>query len=517
MNMSQQSGVKGDWPAGHQLYQGKYTVEQKLGCGGFGVTYLVKDKKSEQVVIKTLNQDVQLHPLFEKLRQDFFNEAIRLAKCSHHPHIVQIIELFEEEALPCIVMEYIPGKDLADWIEQNIMTEAEAIYYIRQIAEALDTVHQQGFLHRDVKPQNIIITSDRSQAVLIDFGIAREYKQGVLTTHTTFISEGYSPIEQYYPTEKQSTYTDIYSLAATLYFAVTGESPANAQRRHYNLVEYGTDPLIIPQQINSEISEQVNTAIIQGMAFNSANRPQTIQAWLDLLPEINTLPQTNTNNRVHSRGITQPSLPKKSSLQTLHISRNKQSHKFSWGVCLAIFLLIPSLIYFVVNNNLYKNYISSMFVNENSLIYKNSHYGFSLKYAQNWVLSPKQSQDFTRTVAELVSFGSSNKSFEKIIIEVRDVDPAHSLLEVKQETIKDIQKWVANSEILENRKAYLGGREAYLLVYQGRDRSRSIRRLRVATVKNNREYALIYEVDMSNYALQRQSAQTIIDSFTWLN
>ena len=114
--MSQQSGVKGDWPAGHRLYQGKYTVEQKLGCGGFGVTYLVKDKKSQQVVIKTLNQDVQLHPLFEKLRQDFFNEAIRLAKCSHHPHIVQIIELFEEEALPCIVMEYIPGKDLADWV-----------------------------------------------------------------------------------------------------------------------------------------------------------------------------------------------------------------------------------------------------------------------------------------------------------------------------------------------------------------------------------------------------------------
>ncbi|BAY37667.1 serine/threonine protein kinase [Nostoc sp. NIES-2111] len=525
MNKPHQSEVKGDWQAGDKLYKGKYSIEKKLGCGGFGVTYLARDKKSQSVVIKTLNQDIQFHPYFEKLRQDFFNEAIRLAKCSHHPHIVQIIELFEEQTLPCIVMEYIPGEDLAAWVEQKIMPQAEAIYYIRQIAQALDAVHQQGLLHRDVKPHNIMITSDRTKAVLIDFGIAREYQQDKSTNHTTFISEGYSPIEQHYSTEIQAAYTDVYSLAATLYFALTGESPANAQRRHYNLVEYKIDPLVAPQQLNPEISGQVNTAILKGMAVNPENRTQTIKAWLELLPEINHLPEINRKNHAYSSQITQTSLAIKPPLHKIPAPQPRRGYISSLRSYLAIGLLIPALIYFVINDDIYKNYISSISVKEQGLVYKNSEYGFSLKYARDWVLSAKESPDFTRTVAELVSPNSLNGYQGKIFIEVRDLKSSQSLAQVQQETIKDIQKWFANSEILENRETTLGGSKAYLLVYQGRDdiqsgvahRHKLSSRMRVATVKNNREYALTYEADISDYALQKHSAQKIIDSFAWLN
>jgi len=324
MNVPKQPRVKGYWQGGHQLCKGKYTIEKDLGAGGFGVTYLARDKKSQQVVIKTLNRDVQVHPLFEKLRQDFLNEAIRLAKCSHH-HIVEIIELFEENFLPCIVMEYIPGEDLATWVEKRNLEEAEAIFYIRQIGEALDTVHQQGLLHRDVKPKNIIITVDGSSAILIDFGIARDYRQRNLTTQITFVSEGYSPIEQYYPQERQAPYTDVYSLAATLYFALTRESPQCSQTRHYNLNQYENDPLIAPKELNPDISEEVNTAILLGMAVNPENRLQTIKSWLDFLPDIKSLPKKKLNNRVNARAISQKTLP----INCYHIISGYENKRFS--------------------------------------------------------------------------------------------------------------------------------------------------------------------------------------------
>jgi eukaryotic-like serine/threonine-protein kinase len=519
MNMPKQSGVIGHWQPGHQLYKGKYTIEKELGYGGFGVTYLARNIKSQQVVIKTLNRHVQLHHQFEKLRQDFLNEAIRLAKCSHHPHIVDIIELFEEETLPCMVMEYVPGQDLAAWVKQKTLSETEAIDYIRQIAEALDAVHSQGFLHRDVKPQNIMITTDRRRAVLIDFGIAREYKQGDLTTHTNFISEGYSPIEQHYPTEKQAPYTDVYSLAATLYFAVTGESPPNAHRRHYNLVQYETDILIAANRINPKISQQVNTAINQGMAINSEARPQNIKAWLELLPNNKINHKNHANNHVYGSVRPQNYPVINSLVQKFNIPRIKLLYTSLGILCLAGLLMTVPVIDSIINSNIYKKYISTLLVNDKKLVYQNFDYGFHLQYPQSWKLSPQQSRLFSRTVTELVSpaANSSNGAVSKIIVKVRDLKDADSLLEVKYKTVKDIQQWLANSEIIEDREILLGGKKAYLLVYQGNDGGRLIRQMRVATVKNNREYALIYEADMSDYELQKESAQKIIDSFAWLN
>ncbi|MBW4498717.1 MAG: protein kinase [Scytonema hyalinum WJT4-NPBG1] len=520
MNVPKQPGVKGYWQPGHQLYQGKYTIEKDLGCGGFGVTYLARDRKFQQVVVKTLNEDVQHHPQFEKLRQDFLNEAIRLAKCSHHPHIVKIIELFEEEGLPCIVMEYVPGKDLAAWVEQRTLGESEAIYYIRQIGEALDAIHRQGFLHRDVKPSNIMIADDGSRAVLIDFGIAREYQQGGLTTQIAFISEGYSPIEQHYPTEKQTPYTDVYALAATLYFALTGKKPQKSQLRHYNLAQYQTDCLIAPKQINPDISERVNTAILQGMAVKPEARPQTIKAWLDLLPDTKLIPTKNLKNYFSSRTIPQLTMPVNSSSHGISTSQKRRFYFPLWGVYLTFLLIISSVSYSIISSKIYTKYLSSIFINEENLLYKNYDDSFQLKYPQTWRLTQHQSHDFTQTVAELLAppnSDASNGALGKIIVEIRDLGNAPALTKVKQETIKHIKQWVANSEILENSETSLAGRQAYLLVYQGIDNGRGIRRMRVATVKNNREYALTYEADLSHYDLQKQSAQKIIDSFDWLN
>ncbi|MBD2184912.1 serine/threonine-protein kinase [Aerosakkonema funiforme] len=280
------------WVNGHKLQNGKYTIEKKVGDGGFGITYLATTANGHRVVIKTLNDTVQSRPDFNQLQQDFLNEALRLAKCTN-PHIVKINEVVQEGQLWCMVMEYIDGEDLANRvIKQGVLPEAEALRYIQQIGEALTVVHQQGLLHRDVKPQNIMLRSGKLEAVLIDFGIAREFTQDVTQTHTEYRTEFFAPIEQYDRREKRGAYTDVYALAATLYVILTAKFPQPSPLR-----AAGT-PLTPPKQHNSSISDNVNRAILKGMALKAKDRPQSVAKWLKLLPS----PSISTPKKPSSQG-----------------------------------------------------------------------------------------------------------------------------------------------------------------------------------------------------------------------
>ena len=265
------------WVSGQQLQDGKYTIEKELGEGGFGITYRARDNHGNYVVIKTLNDAIQKRADFAKFQQDFLNEAIKLAKCSH-PHIVQIYEVIHENDLWCMVMEYIDGEDLGSLVEnQGILSESEALRYIQQIGSALTVVHDNGLLHRDIKPQNIMLRSGKSEAVLIDFGIAREFSQNLTQTHTQMLADGFAPIEQYDKKAKRGAFTDVYALAATLYSVLTGELPTISPMR-----AIGTE-LAEAKKINSSISDKVNQAIIKGMELKPENRSQSINEWLSLL------------------------------------------------------------------------------------------------------------------------------------------------------------------------------------------------------------------------------------------
>lgn len=265
------------WESGQQLQNGKYTIEKELGEGGFGITYLARDNNGNFVVIKTLNDAIQRRADFAKFQQDFINEAIKLAKCNH-PHIVKIYEVINEDDLWCMVMEYIDGEDLGTLVENHgVLSEDIALKYIQQIGEALTVVHNNGLLHRDIKPQNIMIRSGKSEVVLIDFGIAREFIENRTGTHTQMLAPGFAPIEQYDVKAKRGAFTDVYALAATLYSLLTGELPTIAPMR-----AIGTE-IEEAKKINSEISDRVNHAIIQGMEIKPENRPQSINEWLSLL------------------------------------------------------------------------------------------------------------------------------------------------------------------------------------------------------------------------------------------
>lgn len=267
------------WTPGQVLHEGKYVIKDILGGGGFGVTYRAENRKEGKLVaIKSLNAIIQGKPDFNQLQVKFVNEALALAKCSH-PHIVQVYEVFQERHLWCMVMEYIDGINLADYLEdKGVLSEQEALPIIQQVGEALSFVHKQGLTHRDVKPLNIMLRQRGREAVLIDFGLAREVTApGKLRSNTTAGTECFMPIEQYERRTERGPYTDVYALAATLYVMLARELPFPARFRTQNI------PLIPPKQHNDKISGRVNAAIMKGMELEPKNRPQSVQEWLNLL------------------------------------------------------------------------------------------------------------------------------------------------------------------------------------------------------------------------------------------
>ncbi|MBD2253154.1 serine/threonine protein kinase [Nostoc parmelioides] len=266
------------WQSGHKLYRDKYEIKQELGRGQFAITYLAQDRNGKKVVIKTLNPSILNQLRNEErdhLKSGFADESRKLTICKH-PHIVEVFETFHEGELLCMVMEYIQGTNLASLVNR-VLPEKEALNYIQQIGQALIEVHKQRFLHRDIKPENIMIRAGKHETVLIDFDLAREFDNPLTSRGRQ--NHGFTPIELYSNSAvkkaERGPYTDVYSLAATLYVLLTGQQPVCAiDRKDKN------ERLIPPQELNHQISKRVNDAIIHAMELETDQRPQTVAAWL---------------------------------------------------------------------------------------------------------------------------------------------------------------------------------------------------------------------------------------------
>jgi serine/threonine protein kinase len=267
---------------GQKLQKGEYTIERELGRGRFCIAYLTQRSNGERWVIKILNPHVMagLTPTErDRLETMFWQEAVKLAKCSSTPHIVTVEMPFKEGTVICLPMEYVDGNSLGDRA-QRILLESTALEYVRQIGEALTVVHGQKLIHRDVRPANIFlrIRGSKVEAVLADFGLAVACETEQSRTRELERMDGFSPIELYSRGQAVGDYTDVYSLAATLYELLTGEVPVSAEARKLR-----GEALISPQVKNPEISGRTTKAILKGMELLPEKRSQSISDWLKLL------------------------------------------------------------------------------------------------------------------------------------------------------------------------------------------------------------------------------------------
>lgn len=279
---------------GTVLNAGKYIIEKKIGEGGFGITYkAVQTGLNRAVCIKEYflagscvrnTQARTVHLLgisdekYEKYRQAFVKEAQTLASL-RHPNIVEVIDIFDENNTSYMVMNFIEGRSLQCIVDENgPLSYPEAVNYMAQITDAVRYIHEHNILHRDIKPENIMVTADY-KAILIDFGSAREFEQDKTQMHTTMLTHGYAPPEQYTANSKKGSYTDIYALGATLYFILTGEVPLEAAAR-------SIEEITEPKQLNPSIPDEGNRTIVKAMKLKKEERYQLVQDFMNDLKNV---------------------------------------------------------------------------------------------------------------------------------------------------------------------------------------------------------------------------------------
>lgn len=271
-----------------------YKIEKVLGEGGFGMTYLAHDVNlDKKVAIKeylpsdmcqrrndhTIAPNTNAMEDFETGLNRFIREARTLAKFEH-PNIVKVSNVFEENGTAYMAMAYEKGKDLKTMLSpRKTITEDHIISIIVPILEGLEYVHETGFIHRDIKPGNIMIRQDGSP-VLIDFGSVHDTKKEKENI-TTLVSPGYTPHEQYVgKPELQGPWTDIYSLGATLYRCIYGINPVDAITRGNALLKKEPDPLQPAINLmHGKYSSCLLKAIDHALAFDEKERPRNVREW----------------------------------------------------------------------------------------------------------------------------------------------------------------------------------------------------------------------------------------------
>jgi serine/threonine protein kinase len=273
------------------LASGEYEIAKPLGQGGFGITYQGVDTK--------LNRAVAVKEFFPEgcwregstvvsagrwnldtytdAKQKFLLEGQTLGQFNH-PGIVKVFYYFEENNTAYMVMEYLQGQTLGELLKkrQGKLKETDALAYIEKVAAALEILHQAEFLHRDIKPDNIMLADD-GRVVLIDFGAARDFTAKNTERFTTMLTPGYAPLEQYGQALKHGAFTDIYALGSTLYHLLTGKVPVSSIERAAG-VELKT-----VRELEPRISPHVSNAIAKAMMMNVAERSQSVREFLELL------------------------------------------------------------------------------------------------------------------------------------------------------------------------------------------------------------------------------------------
>ncbi len=296
----------GPLPTGTLIRGATLVLVQVLGQGGFGITYLAREFSSgRSIAVKELfpfgcvRQNGQVVPsslldpsAWHAAREGFRREGALLTGHAH-PHVVQVLDVWDEHGTTFLAMEFLDGQTLAQVLEdKGTLSVRRVRAMIEQVGDALRLLHQAGMLHRDIKPENIMLcrterpvapstspgamvaTGASDRWVLLDFGAARAFAAGRSVALTQIVTPGYAPLEQYASRARGGPPSDIYALGATAYHALTGMAPPAATERA------SQDELIAPEALNPNIPRALSQAIVRALALRIDERPASVEVWL---------------------------------------------------------------------------------------------------------------------------------------------------------------------------------------------------------------------------------------------
>lgn len=308
---------------------GQYIIGRVLGQGGFGITYAAQDYNSknlvaikeflpEQFAARNGSKQVNLYSAqhendFKFGKENFLAEAKTLSQFNGLPNICDIYSYFEENGTAYFVMEYVDGISMSDYMKSKggrlDVEEAKAL--LIPVMKALGNVHAKGIIHRDIAPDNIMVCPD-GKVTLIDFGAAR-YSMGEKSRSLDVIlKHGFAPKEQYTRHGRQGPYTDVYAIAATFYYAITGKLPPEAIDRINN------EEVILPSALGAKISEAEEDALLKGLSVEAPARYQSMAEFIAALTgETHSEPKTAEAPAAKKRDI---SLPQQISLKPKYLA-----------------------------------------------------------------------------------------------------------------------------------------------------------------------------------------------------
>ena len=282
----------------HHLRQGtilnnKYLVGDAIGEGGFGITYVGFDLNLElKIAIKeffpngyanrnnTLSNNVTLNyqhegEYFKNGKEQFLREAQNIAKFSKEDGVVDVRDYFTENNTAYIIMEYLEGDTLAEYLKKHGRMDAEKVFRLMlPVMRSLDKMHNTGIIHRDISPDNIMFTDDHAIR-LMDFGSARYFTESEKKTMSVMLKPGYAPYEQYSAKGDQGPWTDVYGLCATMYKCITGNTPVDS------LLRCKTDSLKKPSQTGVSIPPALEAVLMYGLAVFPEQRCRSMRELIE--------------------------------------------------------------------------------------------------------------------------------------------------------------------------------------------------------------------------------------------
>lgn len=306
--------------AGSVLKQ-RYVLGRVLGDGGFGITYIGYDKAlKRKVAVKEFfpnecvtrqSGDTQVTPLsgergerYMSGLKSFQEEAQRLANLGSVEGVVNVYDVFADNGTAYIVMEYLSGDTVAQMVEKSrVLGFGKTMNIIVPVLRSLVKIHRAGIIHRDISPQNIIRTKE-GKIVLIDFGAARQNSFSMSKSVSIVLKQGYAPIEQYDNKLEQNSWTDVYAVAATMYYMLTGVTPDFANTRLLS------DSLLPISELRSGLPPQLDDILKRALAVRPEDRTQTAQQLLDELMTLKDFKREQKKKPKNPEKVTTEAIPK---------------------------------------------------------------------------------------------------------------------------------------------------------------------------------------------------------------
>ncbi len=314
-------------PSGSVLFHGQYVIDKVITSGGFGIAYFAKDHSGKDVVIKECFSGAHCRRMRSRVRPrsagsqremskilKYFLKEARSLSTLNHPNVVHVHQVFQENDTAYMVLDRIRGHDLLDVIETNEVARTPdwIVALTVKMVAALSYVHANDILHRDVSPDNIFMTPDH-QPVLIDFGASSWISEGGVEGKSalTIVKDGYSPHELYFAGGNVGPWSDIYSLGASLYHAITGTAPPDSQTRIAARAERRPDPMAPLAGNIAGYPAGFLESIDKALRIFPAERHQTAESWLEDLKSLDGHKETDVKLLDKALGFKRPVRPEK--------------------------------------------------------------------------------------------------------------------------------------------------------------------------------------------------------------